>query len=31
MFEKYISSVSSKLDSFHRFVVNQGFVKPVWT
>lgn len=29
MFEKYISSVSSKLDSFHRFVVNQGFVKPV--
>lgn len=29
MFEKYVSSVSSKLDSFHRFVVNQGFVKPV--
>ena len=29
MFEKYVSSVSSKLDSFHRFVINQGFVKPV--
>lgn len=28
-FQKYLSSTASKLDRFHNFIVNQGFIKPV--
>lgn len=29
MFNKYVATLSSQLDGFHRFLLNQGFVKPV--